>query len=177
MLILQVKINLLNFLSVNNLSVLTASADILDHVQIGKNIYEQFVENRIKDSTPLWEKMKKRNLKTFQAQSKVVRCKLNDKIIKIKEQRSLKRRSLIMSRQRKEIDLKRIIGCYELSVIPPAFFLQDGTPHPCLDKPKVTPLHNLQLTSISINFLIQKVFMDLLIFHRFRDKAVHKEKR
>ena len=72
MLILQVKINLLNFLSFNDLSVLTASADILDHVQIGKNMYEQFVENRIKGSTPLWEKMKKRNLKTFQAQSKVV---------------------------------------------------------------------------------------------------------
>ena len=45
-----------------------ASADILDHVEIGKNMYEQFVENRIKGSTPLWEKMKKRNLKTFQAQ-------------------------------------------------------------------------------------------------------------
>ena len=68
MLILQVKINLLYFLSFNDLSVLTASADILDHVQIGKNMYEQFVENRIKGSTPLWEKMKKRNLKTFQAQ-------------------------------------------------------------------------------------------------------------
>ena len=105
----------------------------------------------------------------FENISSSVNCKLNDKIIKIKEQRSLKRRSLIMSRQRKEIDLKRIIGCYELSVVPPALFLQDGMPHPCLDKPKVTPLHNLQLTSIFINFLIQKVFMDLLIFHRFRD--------
>ena len=120
------------------------SADILDHVEIGKNMYEQFVENRIKGSTPLWEKMKKRNLKTFQGQSKVVRCKLNDKIVKIKEERSLITRFLIMSRQRKEIDLKRIIGCYELSVVPPALFLQDGMPHPCLDKHKVTPLHNLQ---------------------------------
>ena len=121
-----------------------ASADILDHVEIGKNMYEQFVENRIKGSTPLWEKMKKRNLKTFHAQSKVVRCKLNDKIVKIKEERSLITRFLIMSRQRKEIDLKRIIGCYELSVVPPALFLQDRMPHPCLDKHKVTPLHNLQ---------------------------------
>ena len=48
------------------------------------------------------------------------------------------------ARQRKEIDLKRIIGCYELSVVPPALFLQDGMPHPCLDKHKVTPLHNWQ---------------------------------
>ena len=121
-----------------------ASADILDHVEIGKKMYEQSVENRIKGSTLPWEKMKKRDFKTFQAQSKVVHCKLNDKIVKIKEERSLITRFLIMSRQRKEIDLKRIIGYYELSVFPPALFLQDGMPHPCLDKHKVTPLHNLQ---------------------------------
>ena len=48
-----------------------------------------------------------------------------------------------MSRQRKEIDLKRIIGSYELSVVPPALFLQDGMRYLCLDKRKVTPLHNL----------------------------------
>ena len=121
-----------------------ASADILDHAEIGKNMSEQFVKNRIKGSTPLWEKMKKRNLKIFQAQSKVVRCRLNDKIVKIKEESSLITRFLIMSRHRKEIDLKRMIGYYELLVVPPALFLQDGMPHPCLDKPKVTPLHNLQ---------------------------------
>ena len=93
-------INMLNDLSVNFapsecvFSILSkailsseASADILDHAEIGKNMSEQFVKNRIKGSTPLWEKMKKRNLKTFQAQSKAVRCKLNDKIVKIKEER------------------------------------------------------------------------------------------
>ena len=42
-----------------------AAADILDHAEIGKNMYEQFAENRIKGSIPLWEKMEKRNLKTF----------------------------------------------------------------------------------------------------------------
>ena len=85
-----------------------ASADILDHIEIGKNMYEQFVENRIKVSTPLWEKMKKQNLKTFQAQSKVVRCKLNDKIVKIKEERSLITRFVIISRQRKELILNTL---------------------------------------------------------------------
>ena len=84
------------------------SADILHHVEIGKIMYEQFVENRIKGSTPLWEKMKKRNLKTFQAQSKVVLCKLNNKIVKTKEERSLITRFLIMSRQRKETDLNSL---------------------------------------------------------------------
>ena len=43
-----------------------ASADILDHVEIGKNMYDQFAENRITGSTPLSEETKKRNLKTFQ---------------------------------------------------------------------------------------------------------------
>ena len=104
-------INFLNDLSVNfapsecvfnilSKAVLSseASADILDHVEIGKNMYEQFVENGIKGSTPLWEKMKKRNLKTFQVQSKVVWYKLNDKIVKIKEERSLITRFLVISR-------------------------------------------------------------------------------
>ena len=52
----------------------------------------------IKGSRPYWEKIKKLNLKKFQAQSKVVRCKLNDKIVEIKEVRSLITRFLIMSR-------------------------------------------------------------------------------
>ena len=42
--------------------------------------------------------MKKRNLKTFQVQSKVVWYKLNDKIVKIKEERSLITRFLVISR-------------------------------------------------------------------------------
>ena len=107
-------------------------------------MYEQFVENRIKDSIPLWENMKKQKLKIFQAQSKVIRCKLNYQIVKIKEKRSLITRFLIMSLHWKEVDLKHIIGCYELSVVPPALFLQERMPHPCLDKHKVSPLHNLQ---------------------------------
>ena len=65
---------------------------------------------------------------------------MNDKIVKIKEELSLLTRFLIMSHQRKEIDLKRIIGCYNSSVVPPELFLQDGMPHPCLDKHKLTPL-------------------------------------
>ena len=52
--------------------------------------------------------MEKRNLKTFQAPSKVVCCKLNDKVVKIKEERSLITTFLIMSRQRKEIDLNAL---------------------------------------------------------------------
>ena len=47
-----------NILSKADLSS-EASADVLDHVKIGKNMYEQFVENRIKGSAPRWEKMNK----------------------------------------------------------------------------------------------------------------------
>ena len=71
-------------------------------------MYDQFVQNRIKGLIPLWEKKEKRNLKTFQAPSKVVCCKLNDKVVKIKEERSLITTFLIMSRQRKEIDLNTL---------------------------------------------------------------------
>ena len=71
-------------------------------------MYDQLVQNRIKGLIPPWEKKEKRNLKTFQAPSKVVCCKLNDKVVKIKEERSLITTFLIMSRQRKEIDLNAL---------------------------------------------------------------------
>ena len=115
-----------------------ATVDTLNNHEIGKEMYQEFVEERIKGSTSVWAKLKKRKLKTFQIQSKVVKCKVGEKIVQIKEERSLVTRFLIMSRRRDEIDLRDIIGNYELSVVPQALFLQDGKPHPCLDKYKVT---------------------------------------
>ena len=101
-------------------------------------MYKEFVDHRIKGMTSVWEKMKKKNLKIFKTQSKVIKCKVNEQILKIKEERNLVTRFLIMSRQREEIDLQDIIGTYKLSVVPPALFLKDRKPHPCLDKSKVT---------------------------------------
>ena len=109
------------------------TVDTLNNHEIGKEMYQEFVEESIKGSTSVWATLKKRKLKTFQTQSKVVKCK-----VQIKEERSLVTRFLIMSRRRDEIDLQDIIGNYELSVVPQALFLQDGKPHPCLDKSKVT---------------------------------------
>ena len=52
--------------------------------------------------------MKKQNLKTFQAQSKAVRCKFNDKIVKIKEHRSLITRFLIMHVKERKLILNAL---------------------------------------------------------------------
>jgi len=49
-----------------------ASAEILGYVTIGKELYKEFVDQRIKGSISIWAKMKKRNLKTFTTQSKVI---------------------------------------------------------------------------------------------------------
>ena len=111
-----------------------ATVDTLNNHEIGKEMYQGFVEQRIKGSTSVWAKLKKRKLKTFQTQS----YKVGEKIVQIKEERSLVTRFLIMSHRRDEIDLRDIIGNYELSVVPQALFLQDGKPYPYLDKSKVT---------------------------------------
>ena len=72
------------------------SMELLNNAKIGKKMYEEFVDQRIKGSTSVWAKMKKRNLKTFKSQSKVAmsmsyatRFKIKDKIVKLKEERNL----------------------------------------------------------------------------------------
>lgn len=115
-----------------------AMKETVNHVCIGKKLYGDFVNERIKGNPSVWSPMKKRKLKTFRNQTKVIKCNLAEKVTQLKEERTLMTRFLIMSRQREEIDLKEILGNYELSVVPQSLFLQDGRERPCLDKSKVT---------------------------------------
>lgn len=113
------------------------SDQLLRNDEIGKKMYQTFIDERIKGPLPIWTTMKKRKLETFQNQAKVIKCKVGQKIVQMKEERTLITRFLIMSRHREEINLQSIIGNYELSVVPQALFAAGGVPHPCLDKAKV----------------------------------------
>ena len=72
--------------------------------------------------------MKKRKLKTFRDQAKVTKSKIGDKIIQLKEERTLLSRFLLSARKRPELDLEESIGSYEFSVVPKSMFTQDGQP-------------------------------------------------
>ena len=81
--------------------------------------------------------MKKRKLKTFRNQAKVTKSKIGDKIIQLKEERTLFSRFLLSARKLPELDLQESIGSYEFRLYPNRCSLKDGQPLLSSDKVKV----------------------------------------
>ena len=69
---------------------------ILNHEDIGKEMYKSFVDERIKGAVSIWSTMKKRNLKTFRIQGKNIRTKIGEQLVQLKEERTF----LITARKR-----------------------------------------------------------------------------
>ena len=130
-----------NVLSKAVLPAETAS-DILCHEDIGKEMYRSFVDDRIKGEVSIWSPMKKRNLKTFRTQGKTIKTKIGEKVVQLKEERTLLSRFLITARKRPELDLEESIGNYEFAVVPKSIFTPDGQPLHSTDKAKV--LHEIE---------------------------------
>ena len=65
-----------------------------------------------------------------------------DKLVKIKEERGLLQRFIVISRSRPELDLKECIGTYELGVMPRSLFASDGSLLLAYDKASVP--HHLE---------------------------------
>ena len=74
---------------------------------------------------------------------------MQNKVISLKEDKSLFQRFLIVSQKRKDTDLSFVIGNYELTVSPKSLFSSDGQPLPCLDKYQV--MHAIESLGDSSN--------------------------
>lgn len=122
--------------------------DVCNRNVLGQDKYEQFVKERINsNSLNLWAPMKKMSLKMCKSASgKPVSIKLKNKIVELKEDRSLFLR--IVGRSRPEINLKKTVGTYELSVIPQSLFTVDGTLHHCQKSVLLNILVKLPLVSL-----------------------------
>ena len=72
--------------------------------------------------------MVKMKLKMFSTCNKKVKCNLRDKIVKMREDRSLLPTSLFVQQCRPELGapLKEAIGQYEFSLVPRSLFPSDG---------------------------------------------------
>jgi len=68
---------------------------------------------------------------------KTVKVKVADKVIELKENRSLFARMTIAARSRPDIDIQEAIGTYEFSSISRSLFGPDGSVLPCKDKSKL----------------------------------------
>ena len=121
----------------------TATKDIIQCDELGQQMFEDFVKERLTEGKlSVWDKMTKKKLKTFKSANATTDIKIGDKMVKIKEERGLLQRFIVISRSRPELDLKECIGTYEFGVVPRSLFASDGSLLLAYDKASV--LHHLE---------------------------------
>ena len=103
-----------------------AATEFLNHEVEGEIHYTEFINARIVGNTSIWDSRKKRNLSTFKTMVKATKVPLKEKIVQLKEERSLMTRFIIASRKRSEIDLPFYLGTFEFSVVPRSIFNSQG---------------------------------------------------
>ena len=86
--------------------------------------------------------MSKKKLGTFKSANAMAEIRIGDNVVKIKEERGLLQRFIVISRSRPELDLKECIGTYEFGVVPRSLFASDGSLLLAYDKASV--LHHLE---------------------------------
>ena len=109
--------------------------DLSEQSTIGKELFNNFVKERIQSAEhSIWSPMKKRKLLTWKSTGKTLRVATQDKVIELKEDRSLFARMMVVCKSRPEIDIKEAVGLYEFSVVPRSMFAADGTMFHCSTK-------------------------------------------
>ena len=86
---------------------------------------------------------KEEALKSFKTANATIEINAGGKLVKIKEERGLLQRLIVISRSRPQLDLKECIGTYEFGVVPRSLFASDGTVLLAYDKAKI--LHHIEL--------------------------------
>ena len=114
-----------------------AEKDVLSQKSEGERLYNNYVDECNIGEKSTWDRMKKRNLKLFSSLAKKTKVALKDRVVQLKEERSLMTRFVIASRTRTEIQLPEIFGRYEFTVVPRAMFSMDGKLLHCTDKASV----------------------------------------
>lgn len=105
--------------------------DILLRDEKGQARFKEFVSTRMLTATAsksIWDPIEKMKLKMFSANHKKVTCAVHEKLVKLKEDRQLLARFLVVQQSRPELgqNLGDAIGSYEFSVIPKSLFSSDG---------------------------------------------------
>ena len=105
-----------------------AKVDILQRDEKGLTAYKSFVEERLLtgSKSSIWDPMKKLKLKTQSTWMAKQTVRVGDKVIKLREERQLLARFLVIQQSRPELvpRLPATIGDYEMSVVPEIFICQ-----------------------------------------------------
>ena len=89
---------------------------------MSKKFYIHFIEQRLRGEKSVLEPMQKCNLKIFKSLNKVVITKVQEKVIELKEEKTLILRYLIASPKRSDLDIQFLVGNFEFSVAPKTLF-------------------------------------------------------
>jgi len=100
---------------------------LLAHDLEGQRLYNQYKLENLQGKKSPWDRLTKRKLPSFQSANKVVKVKVKNKEIILKEQALLMTRMMISARKRPEVDLEALLGRHEFSVVPRSMFESDGS--------------------------------------------------
>lgn len=117
--------------------------DITSRDSIGQEAFKSFVGERLTNGNAcVWDKLSKCKIRTFKTLNITSNLRVQDKLIKVQEDRQLLQRLVVIARSRGDINFVDAIGCYEFSCIPRSLFQSDGTL--LLASDKYTILHYLE---------------------------------
>ncbi|MES9881330.1 MAG: hypothetical protein ABW185_10660 [Sedimenticola sp.] len=115
-----------------------AKDDILSYAEKGQSRFSDFIQDRLlpTSTVSVWDPMKKLKLKTFSNCMDKTKVRVGDKVIKLREERELFGRFLIIQGSRPELvpKLEETIGAYEMSVVPRSLCAVDGSLYIPTDK-------------------------------------------
>eukprot|EP00745_Piridium_sociabile_P026492 TRINITY_DN4236_c0_g2_i1.p2 TRINITY_DN4236_c0_g2~~TRINITY_DN4236_c0_g2_i1.p2 ORF type:complete len:244 (-),score=62.20 TRINITY_DN4236_c0_g2_i1:1200-1931(-) len=116
----------------------SAKDDMLHFAKKGQKRFEDFVQDRLLTTSPssVWDSMKKLKLKMFSNLKEKTKVSLGQKVVKLREERQLLGRFLIILENRPGIvpKLEDTIGDFEMSVVPRSICAVDGSLYIPADK-------------------------------------------
>ena len=114
-----------------------------NHAVEGEQLYNAFLIERLQGDKSIWDDpMTKRRFLTFTSKKKVVKVKLKDKLVTLREERTLMTRFIIGSTKRQGMDLQNNLGSCQFSVVPRSMFSSDF--QLLLGSDKATTMHQVE---------------------------------
>jgi hypothetical protein len=106
----------------------SVTADVCRMSTAGTEQYDEFVRSRLVDrSINVWDSMKNLKLQLFRSTAKKTRVQTAQGVVQVKQDSNLFTRSVLICRSRPDMDIKGILGKYELTVVPRSLFHPDGS--------------------------------------------------
>ena len=147
-----------------------AKNDILNFAEKGQARFQDFINERLLSTSTIsvWDPMKKLKLKTFSNWMEKIKVRTGDKVIKLREERELFGRFLIIQGSRPELvpKLEDAIGEYEMSVVPRSLCAIDGSLYIPTDKASLMHVIEAAKTESRVPDLPETTAVD------YRDRAL-----